>query len=177
MYTQKTHQLASFKAHIHLLDNVMHHHHVIINIWETLPTPHIKIHQPGLTQTGCAYVGDIIQGINDLTTLSTEKGWKNYHSLLDDLFSASSHSFSAFSGESATYTVSLLLLFMKSTSFSGVLSKVKGFFKLNATARLTIKRALVCGISLFIALFNPAFGIMIACTYFLMYDKWYLRQV
>ncbi|PWU13580.1 MAG: hypothetical protein C5B45_05775 [Chlamydiae bacterium] len=57
------------------------------------------------------------------------------------------------------------------------LGKIKGFSKLNATARLTIKRAMVCGISLFIALFNPAFGIMIACTYFLMYDKSGIEEV
>ncbi|MDR2540070.1 MAG: hypothetical protein LBC45_05755 [Chlamydiales bacterium] len=57
------------------------------------------------------------------------------------------------------------------------LGRVKSFSKLHATARLTIKRALVCGISLFIALFNPAFGIMIACTYFLMYDKSGIEEV
>src|SRR3569832_2134250 len=36
---------------------------------------------------------------------------------------------------------------------------------------LAMKRAGVCGISLIIALFSPALGIMVACTYFLMYDK------
>lgn len=36
---------------------------------------------------------------------------------------------------------------------------------------ISLKRALVCGMSLIVALFSPAFGIMIACTYFLMYDK------
>ncbi len=55
--------------------------------------------------------------------------------------------------------------------------KVKIFSKLNVTAYLTIKRAMVCGISLFIALFNPAFGIMVACTYFLMYDKSGIEEV
>ena len=36
---------------------------------------------------------------------------------------------------------------------------------------LSLKRFLVCGMSLIVALFAPAFGILIACTYFLMYDK------
>jgi hypothetical protein len=36
---------------------------------------------------------------------------------------------------------------------------------------ISLKRAGVCGISLVIALFSPALGIMVACTYFLMYDK------
>ncbi|MFY7843048.1 MAG: hypothetical protein ACOVOR_03425 [Rhabdochlamydiaceae bacterium] len=36
---------------------------------------------------------------------------------------------------------------------------------------ISLRRSLACGLSLFVALFNPAFGVMIACTYFLMYDK------
>jgi hypothetical protein len=40
-----------------------------------------------------------------------------------------------------------------------------------------IKRAGVCGISLVIALFSPALGIMVACTYFLMYDKSGIQEV
>lgn len=40
-----------------------------------------------------------------------------------------------------------------------------------------LKRAGVCGISLLIALFSPALGIMIACTYFLMYDKMGIQEV
>lgn len=36
---------------------------------------------------------------------------------------------------------------------------------------ISLKRFLVCGMSLIVALFAPAFGILIACTYFLMYDK------
>ncbi len=42
---------------------------------------------------------------------------------------------------------------------------------------ISIKRAGVCGISLVIALFSPALGIMIACTYFLMYDKSGIQEV
>jgi hypothetical protein len=36
---------------------------------------------------------------------------------------------------------------------------------------VSIKRSLICALSLIVALFSPAFGIMIGCTYFLMYDK------
>lgn len=76
------------------------------------------------------------------------------------------------------WIVYALLLF----TLSGVgvllsLGKAKVFFKLNEAACLTIKRAMVCGLSLFIALFNPAFGIMVACTYFLMYDKSGIEEV
>src|SRR5579872_711657 len=42
---------------------------------------------------------------------------------------------------------------------------------------ISIKRSLVCGLSLIIAFFSPAFGIMVACTYFLMYDKAGLEEV
>lgn len=36
---------------------------------------------------------------------------------------------------------------------------------------LALKRAVVCGLALLIALFSPALGIMFSCMYFLMYDK------
>lgn len=42
---------------------------------------------------------------------------------------------------------------------------------------IALKRSGICGISLFIALFSPALGIMIACTYFLMYDKLGIQEV
>ncbi|MBS0653651.1 MAG: hypothetical protein JSR39_09050 [Verrucomicrobia bacterium] len=57
------------------------------------------------------------------------------------------------------------------------LSKVPFLNAFNARMWLTIKRSLVCGLSLFITLFSPAFGIMIACTYFLMYDKSGIEEV
>ena len=44
-------------------------------------------------------------------------------------------------------------------------------------AWLALKRACVCGVSLVIALFSPALGIMVACTYFLMYDKSGIHEV
>ena len=42
---------------------------------------------------------------------------------------------------------------------------------------LSIKRSLLCALALFVSLFSPAFGIMIACTYFLMYDKEGIEEV
>lgn len=57
------------------------------------------------------------------------------------------------------------------------LFKIPFLSQLNARMWLTIKRSLVCGLSLFITLFSPAFGIMIACTYFLMYDKTGIEEV
>src|SRR5690606_10056703 len=49
--------------------------------------------------------------------------------------------------------------------------------KWNARCWLTIKRAAVCGLSLFIALFSPSFVIMVACSYFLAYDQAGLEEV
>jgi len=42
---------------------------------------------------------------------------------------------------------------------------------------LSLKRALVCGVALFVAIFSPALGIMFACSYFLMYDKEGIEEV
>jgi membrane protease YdiL (CAAX protease family) len=42
---------------------------------------------------------------------------------------------------------------------------------------LNLKRSAVCGLSLLIALFSPSLGLMIACTYFLMYDKMGIQEV
>ncbi len=79
-----------------------------------------------------------------------------------------------------------LLLFVGDllwTAYSGVLlifsgsvalltfCKAGAFLKLVRRAWLSLKRALICGLSLLVALFSPSFGIMVACTYFLMYDK------
>lgn len=36
---------------------------------------------------------------------------------------------------------------------------------------LSFRRSSVCGLALLVGLFSPPFGIMVACTYFLMYDK------
>jgi len=42
---------------------------------------------------------------------------------------------------------------------------------------IALKRSSVCGLSLLISLFSPALGIMVACTYFLMYDKNGIQEV
>jgi hypothetical protein len=55
--------------------------------------------------------------------------------------------------------------------------KVPGIFDFCARRWLSVRRSLICGVSLFITLFSPSFGIMIACTYFLMYDKSGIEEV
>ena len=42
---------------------------------------------------------------------------------------------------------------------------------------LNLKRSIVCGMALFVALFSPALGIMFSCMYFLMYDKSGVEEV
>lgn len=51
------------------------------------------------------------------------------------------------------------------------------FKKLLTRSALNFRRSLVCGLSLFVGLFSPPFGIMVACTYFLMYDKAGMEEV
>lgn len=46
-----------------------------------------------------------------------------------------------------------------------------------ARAWLSLKRSLVCALALFVSLFSTGFGIMIACTYFVMYDKEGIEEV
>jgi len=46
-----------------------------------------------------------------------------------------------------------------------------------AKAWLSFKRAFICGIALLLSMLSPALGIMIACTYFLMYDKSGVEEV
>lgn len=55
--------------------------------------------------------------------------------------------------------------------------KVSLFRRFLSRSFLSLKRFLVCGLSLFVALFSPALGIMFACTYFLMYDKEGIEEV
>lgn len=71
-----------------------------------------------------------------------------------------------------------LVLFLISALGYGVTGgRVAMFSKINQKMRLTLKRSLVCGVSLLVTLFSPAFGIMIACTYFLMYDPKGIEEV
>ncbi|MFI5333983.1 MAG: hypothetical protein ACHQT8_02305 [Chlamydiales bacterium] len=75
----------------------------------------------------------------------------------------------------ASYSLILLgLTLLFSLLTGGRMPLVK---KLTHKFWMGFKRSLVCGLSLLIALFSPAFGIMIACTYFMMYDKAGLEEV
>jgi len=56
-------------------------------------------------------------------------------------------------------------------------NKVNYFKALGERSWVSLRRSLVCGVSLFIALFSPSLGIMVACTYFLMYDKSGIEEV
>lgn len=55
--------------------------------------------------------------------------------------------------------------------------KVAYFSELCTRRWLSVKRSLICAVALGITLFSPSFGIMIACTYFLMYDKSGIEEV
>jgi hypothetical protein len=72
---------------------------------------------------------------------------------------------------------SFLFCLMLSVAVLCTFCKVACFKEVACSYWLSLKRASVCGISLFLALFSPSFGIMIACTYFLMYDKKGLEEV
>jgi hypothetical protein len=72
---------------------------------------------------------------------------------------------------------SLLLLSISLTGMILSFGKARYFHSLRDSAWVSLRRSLVCGVSLLIALFSPAFGIMIACTYFLMYDKSGIEEV
>lgn len=53
-----------------------------------------------------------------------------------------------------------------------------GFFQTILRKKwIALKRSCVCAIALIVALFSPALGIMVACTYFLMYDKTGIQDV
>lgn len=49
--------------------------------------------------------------------------------------------------------------------------------QLQARYYLSLKRFVICGISLIVALCSPALGVMFACTYFLMYDKAGIEEI
>lgn len=65
------------------------------------------------------------------------------------------------------------------TLFFFLLTAGKKIFFKNRLRRciLQLCRSAVCGLSLFVGLFCPPFGIMVACTYFLMYDKAGMEEV
>lgn len=49
--------------------------------------------------------------------------------------------------------------------------------RLMARYALHFRRSALCALALAVGLFSPPFGIMIACTYFLMYDKAGMEEV
>lgn len=55
--------------------------------------------------------------------------------------------------------------------------KLSWFSRASSKGWISVKRSLICALSLFVALFSPAFGIMVACTYFLMYDKTAIEEI
>jgi hypothetical protein len=61
--------------------------------------------------------------------------------------------------------------------YSVTAGKVVYFKELSERAWVALRRSFVCGVSLMLALFSPAFGVMVACTYFLMYDKTGIEEV
>ena len=67
------------------------------------------------------------------------------------------------------YTIVLFLLCIPLHFVTGFkINKLKIFFLRNY---LNLKRASISAVALIVALFSPALGTMIACSYFLMYDK------
>jgi len=73
------------------------------------------------------------------------------------------------------YALSLVLLgAVLSLATAG---KVALFNRIYHKNWISLKRSGICGVALFISLFSPALGIMIACTYFMMYDKKGIQEV
>lgn len=66
---------------------------------------------------------------------------------------------------------SIVLLLLGTLGSLITLFKVEALESWRAKRVISFKRSLVCSVALFVALFSPSFGIMVACTYFLMYDK------
>ena len=71
----------------------------------------------------------------------------------------------------------LFLLIIGSIGSLLTIHRVAFFTRLQKKGGLSLRRSLVCALALLVALFSPAFGIMIACTYFLMYDKGGIEEV
>lgn len=73
------------------------------------------------------------------------------------------------------YSGAMLLL----SGFALLLTGGKNSFlkKIASKFFLSFRRSSACGLSLFVGLISPPFGIMVACTYFLMYDKAGMEEV
>ena len=72
---------------------------------------------------------------------------------------------------------SLFMLLVGSLGAMLSFGRLEFFLKIQSKSWLSIKRAIVCALALMTAVFTPAFGIMIACTYFLMYDKSGIEEI
>ena len=73
------------------------------------------------------------------------------------------------------YTIALFFFFLPLNLLTGFkIHKLKKFF---LRRYLNIKRAGISAIALIVALFSPALGTMIACSYFLMYDKKGIEEI
>ncbi|QVL58207.1 MAG: hypothetical protein KFB93_03765 [Simkaniaceae bacterium] len=73
------------------------------------------------------------------------------------------------------YTIALFFLSLTLNLFTGFkIHKLKKFF---LRRYLNIKRAGISAVALIVALFSPALGTMIACSYFLMYDKKGIEEI
>lgn len=73
------------------------------------------------------------------------------------------------------YNTGVLILFAFAHLLTG--RKMGWLEKRVQKCALNFRRSLVCGLALIVGLFSPPFGIMVACTYFLMYDKAGMEEV
>lgn len=64
-----------------------------------------------------------------------------------------------------------LMVLVKFTFCLATGFKLKSLTSGLAKSWLSVKRSIVCGVALMVAIFSPALGIMFSCLYFLMYDK------
>jgi len=79
--------------------------------------------------------------------------------------------------DGAWFLYNILLLTLSFLGFCLTLGKSTFFKRWTQKFWLQFRRSLICGLSLSIGLFSPPFGIMVACSYFLMYDKAGMEEV
>lgn len=82
-----------------------------------------------------------------------------------------------FAADLLWFVYTVLLFLFGGMLFCLSLGRSSYFKKVSKNRWISCRRSLVCGVSLLIALFSPALGIMLACTYFLMYDKSGIEEV
>ncbi|MDN3509549.1 MAG: hypothetical protein P0S93_06030 [Candidatus Neptunochlamydia sp.] len=73
------------------------------------------------------------------------------------------------------YTIALFFLCLPLNLLTGF--EVDKLKKFSLRRYLNIKRAGISAVALIVALFSPALGTMIACSYFLMYDKKGIEEI